>query len=125
MTHLGPIPAANLAARLAQETGAALTLLHMQPGGVLQYLRQWLAAIEHQFHDDAQRQPGVLVSELQKHRHVTARGGNTIGSVLDKISRTNPTDNRPVQPPPSACMHWWPPRRMPSSTPPSKCRSRS
>ena len=36
--------AADRAARLAAETGAALTLMHVLAGGALQELRQWLGA---------------------------------------------------------------------------------
>lgn len=53
MNRLGPILAAtdfsaparhavDRAARLAPETGATLTLMHVLPGGALQELRQWL-----------------------------------------------------------------------------------
>lgn len=100
-THLGPIlaatdfsaparHAANRAARLAHETGAALTLMHVLPGGALQELRQWLGtghAMEQQLHDDVQRQLDALVSELQTHRHMTAKAVNASGSVLDEINR--------------------------------------
>ena len=101
MSHLGPIlgatdfsgparHAADRAARLAHETGAALTLMHVLPGGALQELRHWLGAghaLERQLHDDARRQMAVLVSELQTHRHVAARAVNASGSVLDEIGR--------------------------------------
>lgn len=101
MTHLGPIlaatdfsaparHAADRAARLAHETGAALTLMHVLSGGALQELRQWLGAghaMEQQLHDDARRQLAVLASELQTHRHVTARAVNACGLVLDEINR--------------------------------------
>lgn len=82
--------AADRAARLARQTGAALTLMHVLPGGALHELRQWLGpghAMEQQLLDDAGRQLGVLVSELQRHRHVTARAVNASGSVLDEIDR--------------------------------------
>lgn len=55
--------AADRAARLAHETGAALTLMHVLPGGALQELRQWLGAghpMEQQLQDDAQRHLGML-----------------------------------------------------------------
>jgi nucleotide-binding universal stress UspA family protein len=101
MTHLGPIlaatdfsaparHAADRAARLAHETGAALTLMHVLPGGALQELRQWLGtghAMEQQLHDDAQRELRALASELQTHRHVTPRTVNVSGSVLDEIDQ--------------------------------------
>lgn len=74
--RIAPVVTADLAARLAHETGAAPTLLHVLPGGALPRLRQWLGAgnaMELQLHDDARRQLGVLDSERQTHRHVTAR----------------------------------------------------
>ena len=101
MKSLGPIlaatdfsaparHAADRAARLAHETGAALTLMHVLPGGALQELRQWLGsghAMEQQLHDDAQQQLRVLASDLQTHRHVAARVVHTSGSVIDEIGR--------------------------------------
>ncbi len=101
MTHWGPIlaatdfsaparHAADRGARLAHETGAALTLMHVLPGGALQELRHWLGpghALEQQLHDDAQRQLGALVAELQASRHVTLRAVHASGSVLDEIGR--------------------------------------
>jgi len=101
MSHLGPIlaatdfsaparHAADRAARLAHETGAALTLMHVLPGGALQELRQWLGtghAMEQQLHDDAERELGALASELQTHRHVNARTVHASGLVLDEIGR--------------------------------------
>ncbi|MGQ3054915.1 MAG: universal stress protein [Roseateles sp.] len=97
MNHLGPIlaatdfsaparHAADRAARLARETGAALTLMHVIPGSALHELRQWLGvghAMEQQLHDDAQRQLDRLVTGLQ----VAARVVNASGSELDEIGR--------------------------------------
>ena len=101
MTHLGPILAAtdfsaparhatDRAARLAHETGATLTLVHVLPGDALQELRQWLGVghvMEQQLHDDARRQLAVLSSELQTHRHVAACAVNACGPVIDEINR--------------------------------------
>lgn len=101
MTHLATIlavtdfspparHAADRAARLAHETGAALTLMHVLSGGALQELRQWLGtghSVEQLLHDDAQRSLGALAAELQAHRHVTARSVMAGGSVLDEIGR--------------------------------------
>lgn len=101
MNRLGPIlaatdfsaparHAAERAARLAHETGAALTLMHVLPGGALQDLRRWLGmghAIEQQLHDDARRELLALASELQRHRHAAARTIDASGSVLDEIDR--------------------------------------
>jgi nucleotide-binding universal stress UspA family protein len=101
MTHWGPIlaatdfsgparHAADRAARLAHETGAALTLMHVLPGGALQELRQWLGtghAMEQQLQDEAHRLLGQLVAELQASRHVTIRPVHASGSALDEIGR--------------------------------------
>lgn len=101
MNRLGPIlaatdfsaparHAADRAARVAHATGASLTLMHVLPGGALQELRQWLGtgyAMEQLLHDDAQRELRALTSELQTHRHVTARTVSVSGSVLDEINQ--------------------------------------
>lgn len=101
MTHWGPILAAtdfsaparhasDRAARLAHETGAALTLMHVLPGGALQELRQWLGtghAMEKHLQDDAHRQLGQLVAELQTSRHITIRPFHASGAALDEIGR--------------------------------------
>jgi nucleotide-binding universal stress UspA family protein len=101
VTHLGSILAATdfsaparhaveRAARLAQETGAALTVIHVLPGGPLQELRQWLGAghaMEQKLHDDAQRQLQALAADLQTRRQVSARAVNCSGVVLDEIGR--------------------------------------
>lgn len=101
MNRLGPIlaatdfsaparHAADRAARLAHSTGAALTLMHVLPGGALHELRQWLGAghtMEQRLHDDAQRELCALAAELQTHRHVVPRTVNVSGSVLDEINQ--------------------------------------
>jgi len=82
--------AADRAARLAHETGAALTLMHVLPGGALQELRQWLGAGhggEQQLRDDAQQQLQQLADALQAARHVAVKTVNASGSVLDEIRR--------------------------------------
>ena len=100
-THLGPIltatdfsaparHAADRATRLAHESGAALTLIHVLPGGALQALRQWLGAghaMEQHLQDDARRQLGQLVAELQASRHVAIRPFHASGSALEEIGR--------------------------------------
>jgi nucleotide-binding universal stress UspA family protein len=100
-THLSPIlaatdfsgparHAADRAARLAHETGASLTLMHVLPGGALQELRQWLGsghAIEQHLQDDAHRQLAQLVAELQTSRHVAIRPVHASGAALDEIGR--------------------------------------
>jgi nucleotide-binding universal stress UspA family protein len=101
MNRLGPIlaatdfsaparHAADRAARLAHETGAALTLMHVLPGGALRELRQWLDTshdMEQTLRDDAQRELRALASELQAHRHVKPRVVDVSGSVLDEIGQ--------------------------------------
>jgi len=101
MSHLGPIlaatdfsaparHAASRAARLAHETGAALTLMHVMPGDALQALRAWLGtghATEQQLHDDASRALHALATELQTQRHAHVQAVNASGSVLDEIGR--------------------------------------
>jgi nucleotide-binding universal stress UspA family protein len=82
--------AADRAARLAHECAAALTLMHVLPGGPLQELRQWLGsghAAEQQLRDDAQRQLAALAADLQRLRGVSALTLNTGGAVLDEIDR--------------------------------------
>ena len=99
MTRRGPIlaatdfsaparHAADRAARLAHKTGAALTLMHVLPGGALQELRQWLGtghAMEQHLRDDAHRQLRQLLAELQTRLHVAIRPLNPSGSALDEI----------------------------------------
>jgi nucleotide-binding universal stress UspA family protein len=99
MNRLGPILAVtdfsaparhaiDRAARLAHETGAALTLMHVLPGGALQELRQWLGtghAAEQHLNDSVRQQLRHLAAELKATRHVTAQTVHTIGSVLDDI----------------------------------------
>jgi nucleotide-binding universal stress UspA family protein len=101
MNHLGTIlaatdfsgparHAAERAARLAHETGAPLTLMHVLPGGPLQELRQWLAsahAIEQELHAEVQRQLHSLALELQRSQHLSLREVCASGSVLEEIGR--------------------------------------
>lgn len=82
--------AADRAARLAHETGAALTLMHVLPGGPLQELREWLGTshpMEHQLHDEADRRLGAWAAELQTSRQVTIRAVKATGSPLVEIDR--------------------------------------
>ncbi len=101
MSHCGSIVAATdfsaparhaiaRAARLAHETGASLTLMHVLPGGALQELRQWLGAghaVEQQLHAEARQQLGELAAELQAARHVAVRPLHASGIVADEIAR--------------------------------------
>lgn len=78
--------AADRAARLARETGATLTLLHVLPQAALDTLRQWLGpAPAQQVHDDAQRQLLQLAAELAGARHAVVDTRLTGGSVLDEV----------------------------------------
>lgn len=82
--------AAERAARLAHETGATLTLIHVLSGGPLQELRQWLGtghAMEQQLHADAQRQLQALAGDLQTRQQASVRAVYSSGMVLDEISR--------------------------------------
>lgn len=80
--------AAERAARLAQESGAPLSLMHVTPGGTLQDLRQWLGAghaMEQSLRDDARRQLQVLADELVAQRGIGVRTVETAGPVLESI----------------------------------------
>jgi nucleotide-binding universal stress UspA family protein len=82
--------AADRAALVAHETGAALTLMHVLPGGALQELRQWLGsghATEQQVRDEAQRQLAAWQAELQAGRAVSARTAIATGAAVDEIGR--------------------------------------
>ncbi|MGE0350537.1 universal stress protein [Hydrogenophaga sp.] len=100
-TSLGPIlaatdfsaparHAAERAARLAQETGAALTLMHVLPGGALQELRQWLGsghAMEQQLRDDADRQLQAAIDALQAGRPLSIRAVQATGVPPQEMGR--------------------------------------
>ncbi len=80
--------AADRAARLAHETGAPMTLMHVVPGGALAELREWLGqghAMAQQLEDDAQRQLRQLAADLQAHRQVVVQTVHSCGSVLEDI----------------------------------------
>jgi nucleotide-binding universal stress UspA family protein len=82
--------AADRAARVAQDSGGALTLLHVLPGGALQSLRQWLGAdssTERQLHDDAQRGLAALAARLHERRGLAVQTLQAIGAVADEIER--------------------------------------
>lgn len=100
MNPLGPIlaatdfsaaarHAADRAARLAHETGAALTLMHVLPGQELTELRGWLGGSEtaQRLQAETLRQLAQLASELQTTRQVTVRQLQASGSPLDEIVR--------------------------------------
>jgi nucleotide-binding universal stress UspA family protein len=101
MSPLGPILAATVfsaadrhaadrAARLARETGAALTLMHVMSGSGLLELRSWFGAgsdTEQHLQAEARRQLGQLASELHATRHVAVRQAHAAGAPLDEIVR--------------------------------------
>jgi nucleotide-binding universal stress UspA family protein len=80
--------AADRAARLAHETGAQLTLMHVVSGRKLDELRQWLGAshtAELQLIIDAEERLQSLADELATARHVTVQTHLSTGPVLDEI----------------------------------------
>lgn len=80
--------AADRAARLAKEAGAALSLMHVTPAGTLQDLRQWLGAghaMEQALRDDARRQLQALADELVAQRGIGVRTVEAAGPVLETI----------------------------------------
>jgi nucleotide-binding universal stress UspA family protein len=82
--------AADRAARLAHETGAALTLMHTLPAQPLKELRQWLGAqpqAEQQLLAQAHEQLQHLADELAAARHVPVQVHLATGAVLDEIGR--------------------------------------
>lgn len=92
VTDFSPLArhAAERAARLAFETSAPLTLMHVMPGGPLHNLRQWLGnshPLPAQLQTDAQQQLDRLAAELHTAQHVGAHTALASGSVLDEIGR--------------------------------------
>ena len=80
--------AADRAARLARETGAPLTLLHVRPGEALAQLRGWLgmaSSAETGLLTEARQQLSALAHELQAAHGVAARTRDAAGPVLDEI----------------------------------------
>lgn len=78
--------AAHRAARLASETGAALSLWHVLPQRPLDDLRHWLgAAVEQQLQDAARRELALLADELRAARQVTVQAEVSSGPVLDTL----------------------------------------
>ncbi|MDO9074466.1 MAG: universal stress protein [Rubrivivax sp.] len=101
MNALGPIlaatdfsaaarHAADRAARLAHESGATLTLMHVLSGSGLQDLRAWLGAdsdMEQRLHAETLQQLQQLADELHATRHVPVRLAQASGAPLDEIVR--------------------------------------
>ncbi|MCJ7800679.1 MAG: universal stress protein, partial [Polaromonas sp.] len=81
--------AADRAARLAHETGAQVTLMHVVSGRMLDELRLWLGVshgAEQQLLQDAAERLKLLADELAIARRVTIQTQLATGRVLDKIS---------------------------------------
>lgn len=91
-TDFSPIAqhAVQRAARLAVETGAPLTLMHVMSGDALQQLREWLG-MQHplaaQLQTQARQQLQACAAGLTTQRPVEARTVLAEGHVLDEISR--------------------------------------
>lgn len=80
--------AADRAARLAHEHGAALTLLNVLSQGPLDDLRQWLGApLAQQLRDAAERELATLGAELQRQRHAAVHVRVETGAVLPTLDR--------------------------------------
>lgn len=84
--------AAERAAHIAQETGAALTLMHVLPGNSLDTLRQWLgagSAVVAEMEQQARQQLDKLAADLRQQRRnqVHVQAVYTCGNVLDEIGR--------------------------------------
>lgn len=82
--------AAERAARVARETGAALALLHVQPGSSLTELRQWLGqghALEQQLQADLQAQLQQAAAALQQQAGVAVQALQTSGTAHVEIAQ--------------------------------------
>jgi nucleotide-binding universal stress UspA family protein len=80
--------AAERAARLARETGAALTLCHALPQAPLQELRQWLGApAVEDLLARARDETAALAATLHAERHVAVQPRVEEGAVIDVLLR--------------------------------------
>ncbi|MCC7151710.1 MAG: universal stress protein [Rubrivivax sp.] len=80
--------AADRAARLARESGAALSLIHVTSAGALQELRQWLGAghaMEQQLLAGAQAQLAALADTLAAQHAVSVRTVEAAGAVPEIV----------------------------------------
>lgn len=80
--------AAERAARLASETGAPLSLMHVTSAGTLQELRQWLGAghaMEQQLLADARAQLAAMADALGARYGIGVRTVEAAGTVLEAI----------------------------------------
>ena len=83
--------ATDRAARLAHETGAALTVVHALSGGALAELRQWLGsghASERQLVEEAHQQLERLAAELRGARQVAVATQLGSGAPVQQIGAT-------------------------------------
>jgi nucleotide-binding universal stress UspA family protein len=82
--------ACERAARVARETGAALALMHVLPGGSLAELRKWLGAghaAEQRLQAEALAQLQAAAAALQRDRGVPVRTLQASGVAFEEIAR--------------------------------------
>ena len=82
--------AAERAARVAQDSGAALALLHVMPAAPVQQLREWLGAssgTEQQLRDESRQQLQALAARLQAQFPIHIRTLDSCGPVLQDIQQ--------------------------------------
>jgi nucleotide-binding universal stress UspA family protein len=82
--------AAERAARVARETGTALALLHVLPGGHLAELRRWFGAghaMEQQLLADTLAQLQQAAQTLQRERGVPVAALQASGTAFEEIAR--------------------------------------
>lgn len=83
--------AADRAARLAHETGAQLTLLHVLQADAIGAMRRWLgqdSAAERALYDQARQQLEALRAELASLRQVPVQTRLCSGALLQEIDQT-------------------------------------
>ena len=82
--------AAERAARVARDSGAALALLHVMPAAPVQQLREWLGAsscTEQQLRDESRQQLQALAARLQTQFPIHIQTLDSCGPVLQDIQR--------------------------------------
>ncbi len=82
--------AAERAARVARETGTALALLHVLPGGRLAELRRWFGAghaMEQQLLADTLAQLQQAAEKLQRERGIPVAALQASGAAFEEIAR--------------------------------------
>lgn len=83
--------AAERAARVAQETHSALTVVHVLPGEPLAKMREWLGVLsdpEQKMRDEAHRTLRQLADDLSARLHRDVATEDAAGSALDEILRS-------------------------------------